>query len=505
MQFNVMEYLENTVRRVPDKIAYANDEFSLTFHEVYVQSRAIGTFLNRHHFQKQPIVVFMNRSPKAIAAFYGVIYSGNFYVPLDDEMPRNRIDTIIRKINPSAIICDKSTMETAEAIGLQGNVYLFDDMIQGPVDDEALTRIRLSALDTDPLYVVFTSGSTGLPKGVIANHRSVIDYIENLSDVLSLSEDTVFGNQTPLYLDACLKELFPTLKFGATTYIIPKSLFMFPLKLVEFLNEYRINTVCWVVSALTMISSFSVLDKLIPQYLHTVAFGSEVFPVKQFNLWRSALPKAKFVNLYGPTEATGMSCYYKVERAFEERDILPIGRPFRNTEILLLGSDDQEAFPGEVGEICIRGTCLTMGYYGDFAKTNEVFVQNPLNALYPELIYRTGDLGKYNEHGELLFVSRKDFQIKHMGYRIELGEIEAIANQLEGIKSACCVYDKTTEKIVLFFVGDTDAKSIVKELKLVLPKYMIPNRIERLESMPFTTNGKIDRVHLKEACVKKGS
>ncbi|GMK47437.1 amino acid adenylation protein [Paenibacillus glycanilyticus] len=505
MQFNVMEYLEHTVRRVPDKIAYANDEFGLTFQEVYEHSRAIGTFLNRLNLRKRPIVVFMNRSPKAIAAYYGVIYSGNFYVPLDDEMPRSRMETIVRKINPSAIICDESTRKTAEAIDFQGNVHLFDDLIHGPVDDEALTRIRLSALDTDPLYVVFTSGSTGVPKGVIANHRSVIDYIENLSDVLSLSEDTVFGNQTPLYLDACFKELFPTLKFGATTYIIPKSLFMFPLKLVEFLNEYRINTVCWVVSALTMISSFKVLDKLVPLYLHTVAFGSEVFPVKQFNLWRSALPNAKFVNLYGPTEATGMSCYYKVERAFEEHEILPIGRPFRNTEILLLGAGDREAAPGEAGEICIRGTCLTMGYYGDFAKTNEVFVQNPLNDLYPELIYRTGDLGKYNEHGELMFVSRKDYQIKHMGYRIELGEIEANVNRLEGIKSACCVYDKTTEKIVLFFVGDTDARSIVKELKLLLPKYMIPNRIERLDTMPLTTNGKINRVYLKEACDKKGS
>ncbi|WP_127495070.1 amino acid adenylation domain-containing protein [Paenibacillus glycanilyticus] len=505
MQFNVMEYLEYTVRRVPDKIAYANDEFSLTFQEVYGQSRAIGTFLNRHHLQKQPIVVFMNRSPKAIAAYYGVIYSGNFYVPLDEEMPRTRIETIVRKINPGVIICDESTMATADAIDFQGNVHLFDDLIQGPVDDEALTRIRLSALDTDPLYVVFTSGSTGVPKGVIANHRSVIDYIENLSDVLSLCEDTIFGNQTPLYLDACFKELFPTLKFGATTYIIPKSLFMFPLKLVEFLNEYRINTVCWVVSALTMISSFKVLDKLVPQYLHTVAFGSEVFPVKQFNLWRRALPNAKFVNLYGPTEATGMSCYYKVERAFEEHEILPIGRPFRNTEILLLGAGDREAAPGEAGEICIRGTCLTMGYYGDFAKMNEVFVQNPLNDQYPELIYRTGDLGKYNEHGELMFVSRKDYQIKHMGYRIELGEIEANVNRLEGIKSACCVYDKTMEKIVLFFVGETDARSIVKELKQLLPKYMIPNRIERLDAMPLTTNGKIDRVYLKETCVKKES
>ena len=241
-------------------------------------------------------------------------------------------------------------------------------------------------------------------------------------------------------------------------------------------------------------------DKAVPKYLHTVAFGSEVFPIKQFNLWRQALPKAQFTNLYGPTECTGMSCYYRVNREFGEDDMIPIGRPFKNTEILLLNDEDQPAGEGETGEICIRGTCVTLGYYRNPEKTKEVFVQNPLNDCYPELIYRTGDIGRYNEFGELVFVSRKDHQIKHMGHRIELGEIEVHVNQMAGIRMACCVYDKEREKIVLFYVGDAEGKDIIKGLKEKLPRYMIPNLVEKIEEMPLTANGKINRMELKDRC-----
>lgn len=532
-QTNVMEYLEKTVVRVPDKIAFANETEGLSFRQVYDHSRAIGTCLNKKGFYHEPIVVFMKKHPKTISAFFGCVYGGNYYVPIDEEMPRFRIELIFANLQPKVIICDESTKEAAESFltaggagrvlegtvaaggtgkNLEGSavageaedsagkeieLLLYDEIIHTEIDEAALADIRDKQLDTDPIYIVFTSGSTGVPKGVVACHRSVIDYIENLSEVLEFNEDTVFANQTPLYFDACLKELYPTLKFGATTYIVPKSLFMFPVKLVEFLNEHKINTVCWVVSALTMISSFKTFDKIVPKYLHTIAFGSEVFPIKQFNIWKQTLPNAKFTNLYGPTETTGMCCYFKVDRAFEPGDVLPIGRPFHNTEILLLNEKNQPAAPGEVGEICVRGTSLTLGYYHAFEKTNEVFVQNPLNDRYPELIYRTGDLGKLNEFGELVFVSRKDYQIKHMGHRIELGEIEVNVNMLEGISSACCIYDKEKEKIVLFYAGEPEAKDLIAVLKDKLPRYMLPNKVEKLEKMPLTANGKLDRVYLK--------
>lgn len=503
MQKNVLEYLENTVLRVPDKTAYSDGTDSLSFRRVYDAARSVGSFLAREGHARKPVVVFMKKHPSAIAAFYGVLYSGCYYVPLDEEMPQYRIRLIFDTLSPEAVICDGETIQLAEKYGLGGTHYLFEEMAAAPVDEERLSQIRSRQISTDPVYVVFTSGSTGVPKGVVACHRSVIDYIEHLSDILRVTEGTVFGNQAPLYFDACLKELYPTLKFGATAYLIPKGLFMFPIKLVEFLRTHKINTICWVASALSLISGFRVLDKMVPDTLHTIAFGSEVFPVKQYELWRKALPDARFINLYGPTETTGMCCYFEVNRAFDPDEVIPIGRPFPNREILLLTEDGREAPEGEPGEICIRGNALTLGYYNAPDKTAEAFVQNPLNPHYPEQIYRTGDLARHNARGELVFVSRKDYQIKHMGHRIELAEIELSVNQMEHVELSCCVYDKAREKIVLYYVGSALPKEVTAYLKEYLPRYMIPNTIEALEQMPLTANGKIDRVFLKDKATGK--
>ena len=511
MQNHVLNYLDRIAAAKPEKIAFSNGEEALTFGQVHEQSRAVGSFLHGQGVYGKPVVVFMNKHPREIAAFFGVIAGGDFYVPIDEEMPASRIQLILENVQAEILICDSLTKEAAEKFNFGGKVVLYDEICRTPADSGALEDIRRRAIDTDPIYIVFTSGSTGVPKGVAACHRSVIDYIEQLSEVLEFDENTVFGNQTPLYFDACLKELYPTLKFGATTYLIPRELFLFPIKLVEFLNEYGINTVCWVVSALTMISAFGTFKTVTPKHLRTVAFGSEVFPIKQFAAWRAALPQARFINLYGPTEGTGMCCYYKVEREFGPEEAIPIGRPFPNTEILLLNEQNQRAGQGEIGEICIRGTSLTLGYYNNFEKTREVFVQNPLNTAYPERIYRTGDLGRYNERGELLFVSRKDYQIKHMGHRIELGEIEANANMVEGVKLSGCVYDNIKGKIVLYYVGGMEERELAVALREKLPRYMVPNRLIRLEQMPLTANGKIDRVTLKnsaqavKSCSREGA
>ena len=248
MQNNVLDYMEETVKRVPDKTAFSNGVDALTFREVYDQCNAVGSWLHREGFYKEPVVVFMDKHPKEITAFFGVIRGGCFYVPIDEEMPQVRIELILGNLQPRLIICDDRTKKAAEQFTFSGRIVCYDEISGTPVDEAALAKIHETTLDTDPIYVVFTSGSTGVPKGVVACHRSVLDYIAQLSDVLEFNENTIFGNQTPLYFDACLKELYPTLKFGATTYLIPRELFMMPVKLVEFLNQYKINTICWVVS-----------------------------------------------------------------------------------------------------------------------------------------------------------------------------------------------------------------------------------------------------------------
>lgn len=503
MQTNVLEYLEKTVKEVPDKVAFGDDMDELTFRQFYDQSRSVGSFLANNGIDKEPVMIFMDKSPYTLIAFFGTIYSGNFYIPIDEEMPQRRVELIIENTKARVFICTKKTIDKVKKMGFTGKILLFDEIVTARIDDKKLSHIRVNALDVDPIYVLFTSGSTGIPKGVVGHHRGVIDYIENLSEVLGFSRDTVFGNQSPLYFDACMKEIYPTMKYGATTYLIPKQLFMFPVKLVEFMNEKQINTVCWVVSALTMISSFGTFDIVKPEFLHTIAFGSEVFPIKQYNIWKRTLPNASFTNLYGPTEATGMSCFYKLNREFDTNEVIPIGQPFRNTQILLLSDEGRSVPKGEVGEICIRGTCLTHGYYGNEEKTKEVFVQNPQNPYFPDLIYRTGDLGKYNEDDQLIFISRKDYQIKHMGHRIELGEIEANVTLEDQVKAACCIFVKETSKIVLFYVGEITKKDLAIFLKEKLPRYMLPNTIIQLERLPLTPNGKMNRIEMENIYIKE--
>lgn len=503
MHRHVLNDLRRIVREKPDKTAFSDGEHGLTFRQVSEHSRAIGTALHNRGIYKRPVVVFMRKTPEEIAAFFGVISGGCFYVPIDEEMPAVRIQLILDNVRSPLVICADDTIEAARAFDLRGGeLALYSDLIQTEIDDGALESIYRRAIDTDPIYIVFTSGSTGIPKGVAACHRSVLDYVEQLSETLSFDGDTVFGSQTPLYFDACLKELYPTLKFGATTYLIPKRLFSMPIQLVEYLNKYQINTICWVVSALTTVSALGTFDTVKPEYLRTVAFGSEVFPPRQLRAWRAACPGAAFTNLYGPTEGTGMCCFFHVDRDIPDGEPIPIGQPFPNREVLLLKEDGTLAGPGEEGELCIRGTAVTLGYYNDPERTAAAYAQNPLNTAYPEIIYKTGDIAKYNAAGELVFVSRRDSQIKHMGHRIELGEIEVNAARYANL--AACVYDTKKNRIVLFYTGDRTERELAQELKASLPRYMVPNRFVRLDEMPLTPNGKLDRQALKRTLEGNG-
>lgn len=485
-QINILDYLDNAAQCFKDKTAYIDGSKSLTFSQLDSYSKAIGSALLANGYRNIPVIILMNRSVDVIAAFFGAVRAGCAYVPVDPEMAMARIEGIFEDLKPAVVIAEEGTLKLLDNMGYSGEILIYQELNGTETDEEALKNVRDNAIDTDLLYIVYTSGSTGRPKGVAACHRSVIDYIESLSQVLGFSEDTVFGNQTPLYVDACLKEIYPTLKFGAVTYLIPKSLFMFPVKLIDYLNEHKINTICWVVSALTMISGTGALGSKKPEHLHTIAFGSELFPAAQLKIWREALPGARFFNLYGPTECTGMSCYFELTGEIDYDKLIPIGKPFPNTRVMLI--DD---------EICIAGTSLTLGYYNDAGKTDAAFTQNPYNSAYRELIYRTGDYGSINEKGQLVFLSRRDHQIKHMGHRIELGEIENAAS-MAGVSRAACIYEDG--KIVLFYSGSLTDAEMARHLRERLPRFMCPNAVMPLKSeeFPLTPNGKIDRVALTE-------
>lgn len=490
---NILEYLEKTASERPERPALCDEGGSMTFGGLLRAARAGGSALAERGLTGGPVAVFMRKSPQMAAAFFAAVYAGAFYVPLEESMPAHRIKLILGHVSPGTVICDEATAGYAAEYGFADRAVMYSELVSHAEDAGLLAGIRRRQIDTDPIYVVFTSGSTGMPKGVVGCHRSVIDYAESFTRVIGADGTSVFGMQVPLYVDACLKELLSVIKCGSEAWLMPQSLFTSPVRTVEYLNAYGINTLCWVASALTLVSGLGAFDEVRPKYLRTVCFGSEVFPAKQLRLWREACPGARFINLYGPTEATGMSFWYEVRRDFADGEPIPVGRPFENTGFMLLRDDGTEAENGETGEICLRGTPLTLGYYGDPERTAASFCQNPLNTLWPERIYRTGDLGYLDADGELVFVSRRDLQIKHMGHRIELGEIESVACSMDGVESACCLWDAEKKRIILFYMGPADEKQTHRALRAGLPRYMAPAETRRLDALPLLPNGKLDR------------
>ena len=493
MRRNILEYLEEAALRWPGRAAVASREETMTFGALRETARSVGTFLLAHGHERQSVAVLMERSPRALAAFLGVVSAGGCFAALDTEMPEERLKGILDTLKPGAILCEEDSREKAEGLARGCPVYTYGPASSAPGDAEALEQAMGRTLDTDPMYVVFTSGSTGNPKGVVGCQRAVIDYTEALCAVMPFDADTVFGSQSPLYFDAWFKEFFPTLKLGARMELLPRELFCAPVRLVEYLNERKINTLCWVAPALTLVSCPGTFARVKPQYLRCVAFASEALPAGALRVWREAAPGARFFNLYGPTESTGICCYYEVDRDFSAGEAIPIGAPLPNTEVFLL---DENNRPAAQGEICIRGSRLTLGYCGE---AQGGFARNPLQTLYPERIYRTGDLGRYNDRGELQFLGRKDGQIKHMGRRIELGEIEAAAMAQGEVSAACCVFDPVKGRLTLYYTGETEVGALRETLKKRLPRYMLPRVIRKLETMPRTENGKIARKLLEEA------
>ena len=547
---NLLSYLYTTATKHPSKPAFISETSTFTFSELKSKTKIIGSFIADKNIYNESVLIFMEKSPEEVSALLGVICSGNYYVALDLEMAETRLSHIIDITGAKLMICDKHTKAKAESLGFKGKIYNYDEIITGKIVHEVLLNIYKKAKDTDPVYIVFTSGSTGVPKGVMASHRNVIDYIEGLGEILECDENTVFGNQAPLYLDASLKDIYTTLKYGATTYFIPKKLFMAPVKLIEYLNEYKINTICFVASALTIFTKLSAFEYAKPKYLKVIAFGGEVFPLSHFKQWKEACPNAKFINLYGATECTGMSSYYVVDNVERLENSIPIGKPLPDTEIFLIDEEgnpivkllsdteisitDKEGNPtvkqpadmeifqhdekdlaireplsdtkisqivdegktvgkGLQGEICIGGTGLALGYYKNVEKTKEKFVNNPLNEGMSKLIYKTGDIGYYGEDGEIYFVGRKDNQIKHRGYRIELEEIEACGNEISGVERGACHYDNDKEVIFFFYEGSIEPDKVKEYFRNKLTGYMVPGKIVKLAKIPVMPGGKIDR------------
>ena len=497
MDTSVLKWLERTAKAFPEKTVFSDTENSLTFSQLDQYTKTVGTFLAKKLQPHSPVVVMSSRSVCTPAYFLGVARAGCFYAPMDATMPVSRLNQILGVIQAKCMLVDQEHEVLARSLHFNGEIIVAESILDTPIDEQLLLQRSDRIVGTSPLYVIFTSGSTGVPKGVITSHQSLMCYIDAVCKVLDMGSDDVLGNQSPLDYIAAIRDIYIPVKLGASTVILPKNEFSMPVKLFETLNSYRVTTLCWSVAGVELPAKLGAFDIVKPEYVRKVCFSGSVMPCKYLRIWQEHLPETRFVNQYGPTEATASCTYYVVTEKVEDSTVLPIGIPYENYGILLLNEDHTETAPGQIGEICVTGPILALGYYGNPERTAESFLQNPLNPNYRELIYKTGDLGKFREDGILEFHGRKDRQIKHMGHRIELGEIEETAKQIPGISECCSLYQKEKELLYLFYSGTASSKEITLHFRKVLPAFMVPRKIVQLDPLPKLPNGKLDMQAMK--------
>ena len=502
---NILEYFEKTVSEAPEKTAVIDGEREISFAELSGRALALAARLRRESGGAvcRPVAVYLPKSIECVAGDLGIVYSGNAYMNLDVKTPGQRIANILELVKPLLVITDGAHQKALEEIWPPERTVLVDGEVPpaGAEEIRDIHRALDGIIDTDPLCLINTSGSTGTPKSVVLNHRSCIDFTEWAVSATPIGQQEVVGSLSPCVFDIYSFELCMMMARSSTIVVIPDSLTAFPARILQLMQKHGVTFIFWVPTIMVNIANMGLLEKVALPDLKMVWFAGEVFPTKQFNIWRKNLPDTTFINLYGPIEITLDCTYYKVEREIADNEPIPIGFPCRNTDILILNEADQPVAPGEEGELCVRGSSLALGYYNNPEKTAAAFVQNPLNSAYPELIYRTGDMVFQNDRGEIVFKGRKDSLIKHSGYRIELGEIEhVIVNTLQLVKNGCAVYDYGKKEIVFFYEAETEltVADLRRKIGAQLPKYMVPTRFIYREELPRNTNGKIDRLRLKE-------
>ena len=494
MVTNISQYLDMSAKKNPHKIAFSNGKDEINFYDLRMQSRALASTILEKANVGDNVAVIMDRTPKMICALLGIWYARCCAVPIDVELPTSRISYIVEKADVTLAIYDEKYDKISGAINTDKIVF---ERNHSTINETALLEIQKRAVDTDSAYIIFTSGSSGEPKGIILPHRCAINFAQSLSEELGYDESFIFAGQTPLYYIASFHDIMPGLYLGATVYLIPPQIIVFPGKVMQFLSENKVTVLSAVPSVLSILASYANFSKYDLKSLKYILYGGEVLPTMQFKKLKNELCNTVICCCYGLTEVTTTSCLWKSsERELDCDEIVPIGFPLKNTKIFLLDEDDE--ISDTRGEICFNGTCLAQGYYKEPEQTRKSFCQNPTQDKYPEIIYRTGDIAEYNKYNELVFIGRKDFQIKHGGHRIELGDIENTARKSAGIHEACCVYLDDTDEIVLCYTGNDSEQELRDSLKLELPRYMMPSKIIKLESMPHLSNRKIDRKEVKK-------
>ena len=497
----VHQYFSESARRFPDKAAVCCEDESLSFRQVDEFSNAFARALQAAGVQRGQLVpFFMKKSPRSILAILSILKADGAYVPVDVKSPAQRLQSILGAAQATVVIVDDDSQAVFEALVPEGSrpVLLNISRFQ-PVEVAPLPSYNLSI---DMAYVLFTSGSTGVPKGVMIPHKAIIDYIDWCVETYGLTSDDVVSQHAPLYFDNSTFDIYCAFKAGATLHLVHDELNAVLPRLVKWLSEREITTFFCVPSVLTLLlRSRRLKPDSFPRLRHVLAAG-EVLPRDILAEWMALYPHIQFTNMYGPTEIT-VDCTYHVIHDKPGKDMLsiPIGKARNNMELFVRLPDGLlSQGVGAEGELLVRGTSVAYGYLGDEERTRKAFIQNPGNRFFHDPLYCTGDLVRIDTDGNFLFLGRADDQIKFLGYRIELGEIEASLVGIEGVVEGVVVFKPGTAGgegelgALVSLVEGFDLEALRHALQARLPGYMVPTCFKLADAdFPRTPNGKYDR------------
>ncbi len=499
MKANMLQFLEETAKRLPEKTAFYDDHERLTFEGLLETARRIGSCLAEYTVLRQSVALLMDpRSIRNIPALFGALYAGCAYAPLDIAMPPERLSLLLNLLQPAAVLADEKGEKAFAACGLKDlRLVSYDSSASCPVNEEKLAAIRRQASVYDPMSILYTSGSTGIPKGSIQTHFSYVNWAEATNEVYGFTEDMVFGNQSSFFYANSVLDIISPVSLGATVYLLPAGALTFPKTFIECLNTHHVTELCMTPSSFVSIVNAGVLTPGCVPDLKWGIMSGESMPWPPLKAWMDAAPNAGWWHYYGSTEAFSVAVG-KVSPDHEPGQRLPVGRPFALAHILFLDENGQEALAGEPGEMLVSSPWIAWGYHRDAARTAASWVVDPLEHGWQERFFRTGDVGYIREDGQLMVLGRRDAQIKHMGYRMEIGEVEAALARVPGWREGCVLFDQEKDKLWCFYTGDLQEKEIKAVLKEQLARYMLPDQYVRLEEMPRTATMKLDRNSLRK-------
>lgn len=502
MVYLLHQTIERAARRYSERTAFRCGKRSLTFGDLEAQANSLAHHLIGQGIERgDRIGIYLPRCVETAIAVYGILKAGAAYVPLAPNEPTERIGGLIADCGIRIVISDKRLRRQQSALAESGVAFI-DCQVEGP---SGSPEVRI--LESDLAYIMYTSGSTGAPKGIMHTHASGLAYARLSAQLYGLSTEDIVGNHCALHYDISTFGYFSAPLVGATTVIVSDAHTKFPVSLLQLLETERITVWYSVPLALLQIIGAPNFDSADLSALRWILFGGEVFAPRHLRRLMQAASNALASNVYGPAEINQCTYYHLSEPPVGD-DPIPLGYIWDNTEGLVLDTESREVAPGEIGELVVRSATMMRGYWRRPDLTEKAFFYRERTPGIPDVFYRTGDLVRQDGAGRLIFMGRKDRQIKTRGYRVELEAVEALLNAHEAVAEGAVYAIEPGEegKVIEAMVvpkTETNAAAILQHLAQSLPEHALPRRIQFVNSLPRSSAGKIDRLAIAAAVAEK--